>query len=110
MRSSIEDWFFGLGKKYGVNPVIFGTVYVGAIPFFLLSTAWLVRNLRRRRSPVAPLLSSAFFFVSAYLYLLVAGKNIPVWVYIFVAGMLAFGAWSTVRKVKAQVASGRQSA
>ncbi len=110
LRSSIEDWFFGLGKKYGVNPVIFGTVYVGAIPFFLLSTAWLVRNLRRRRSPVAPLLSSAFFFVSAYLYLLVAGKNIPVWVYIFVAGMLAFGAWSTVRKVKAQVASGRQSA
>ena len=103
LRSDVGGWFFGLGKNYGVDPVIFGTIYVGAIPFFLLSIAWLVRNLRGGRPAVVPLLSAAFFFVSAYLYLIIAGKNIPVWVYVFVVGMLAYGTWSTVRKVRTQV-------
>jgi len=37
-------WFMSLGKQYGVNPIIFGVIYVGAIPFFTLSIAWLVKN------------------------------------------------------------------
>jgi len=100
LRSDLEGWFFGLGKEYGVNPLIFGSIYVGAIPFFSLSIAWAVRNLRRGRPAAIPFLAAACFFVSAYLYLLVAGKNIPAWVYLVMAGMLIFGVWSTVRKVK----------
>lgn len=101
-----KDWFFGLGRQYGVNPIIFGSIYVGAIPFFSLSIAWLIRNLRRGRSPVAPILCASFCFVSAYLYLLIAGKNIPLWVYVFLGGMIAFGVYSTVRKVKAGLNEG----
>ena len=108
LRSDVDGWFLGLGRRYGVNPLIFGAIYVGAIPFFTLSIARLVVNLRRGRSAVAPLLSAAFFFVSAYLYLLLAGKNIPGWVYFFVSGMLALGIWSTIRKVRTQL--GRESA
>ncbi len=110
LRSDFEGWFLGLGRRYGVNPLIFGAIYVGAIPFFSLSIAWLVRNLRRRRPLIAPLMSSSFFFVSAYLYLLIAGKNIPGWVYVFVVAMLILGAWSMVRKVRARVATGERSA
>ena len=80
----LVDWSLSLGAKYGVNPFIFGTIYVGAIPFFSLSIAWLVRNIRRRRSPALPALSAGFWFVSAYLYLVVVGKNVPLWVYGFV--------------------------
>ncbi len=105
LRADVGIWFLGLGRRYGVDPLIFGTLYIGAIPFFSLSIAWLIRNLRRGRSIVLPLLAAGFCFVSAYLYLLVAGKNIPIWVYLFLVWMLAFGVWSTVRKVKSQVAS-----
>ena len=49
MWETIREWFFGLGPKYGVNPIIFGTIYIGAIPFFTLSIAWLNRNLRRKK-------------------------------------------------------------
>jgi len=31
---AFKDWFFSLGAQYGVNPVIFGSISVGAIPFF----------------------------------------------------------------------------
>lgn len=102
---AVRDWFFGLGARYGVNPVVFGVIYVGAIPFFTLSLAWLMRSLRRGRPIMLPALSAGFFFISAYLYLIVAGRNVPAWVYVFLAAMVVVGAWSTVKKVRTQVAA-----
>lgn len=98
--NSFVDWFMGLGEKYQVNPLIFGAIYVGAIPFFTLSVAWIVRNLRAGRSPVVPIMFTGFFFVSAYLYLIIVGRNVPLWVYGFIAALIAFGFFSTIQKVK----------
>lgn len=100
---NIYVWFMSLGETYGVNPLIFGAIYVGAIPFFTLSIGWLVRNYRKGVSIVLPVLSASFFFVSAYLYLMIAGKNVPFWVYGVVAAMLLYGAWSTYKNVKSKV-------
>lgn len=103
LYQSLRAWFLSLGQKYGVNPLVFGGIYVGAIPFFSLSVAWLIRNIRRHKSPVLPTLCASFCFVSAYLYLLVAGKDIPYWVYGFVALMIGFGIYSTSRKIRSKV-------
>lgn len=67
--NEVKEWFLSLGEKYHVDPLIFGAIYVGAIPFFLLSLSWLIRNLRRDKSIVVPVLLTGFFFISAYLYL-----------------------------------------
>ncbi len=96
-------WFMSLGKQYGVNPIIFGVIYVGAIPFFTLSIAWLVKNYRQERSIVMPMFSATFFFISAYLYLFIAGKNVPGWIYALVVAMLGYGTWATIKKVSAQI-------
>ena len=104
MWEAFTEWFLSLGPQYGVNPIIFGSIYVGAIPFFTVSVGWLVRNLRRKNSIVLPALSASFFFISAYLYLLVAGRNIPLWVYGFIAAMIAFGIYSTLKKIRTQAA------
>lgn len=98
-----QNWFFSLGDEYGVNPVIFGSIYVGAIPFFSLSIGWLVNNYRKDKSIVLPALSATFFFISAYLYLIIAGKNVPWWVYGIVVLMVVYGVWTTVRKVKSKI-------
>ncbi|MFO8232785.1 MAG: FAD-dependent oxidoreductase [Longimonas sp.] len=98
----LVDWFMGLGASYGVDPIIFGSIYVGAIPFFSMSVAWLVRNIRRESSTVAPTLSASFFALSAYLYLFWAGENLPLWVYGAVAALVAYGAFATVRTVRDQ--------
>jgi len=100
---NIYLWFMRLGENYGVNPLIFGAIYVGAIPFFTLSVGWLVRNYKTGNSIVLPVLSASFFFVSAYLYLMIVGKNVPLWVYGVVVAMLLYGAWSTYRNVKSKV-------
>jgi len=100
---AIKEWFFNLGAKYNVNPFIFGAIYVGAIPFFLLSLGWIVRSYQQKKSIVLPLLSASIFFVSAYLYLLLAGRNIPVWVYFFIAAVVAYGIFATIKKIRARI-------
>ncbi|MCA0977392.1 hypothetical protein LCM19_03335 [Qipengyuania flava] len=104
MLADLNQWFLSLGEQYGVNPYIFGAIYVGAIPFFLASIAWLVKRARAGRSTVLPTMLAGFFFVSAYLYLAIAGRNIPIWVWIFLAVLVAYGAWSTIRDTRRKIA------
>ena len=105
MIDAAHQWFLSLGEEYGVNPYIFGAIYVGAIPFFLASIAWLVKRARAGRSTLLPTMLSGFFFVSAYLYLAVVGRNIPVWVWLFLAALVAYGAWTTVRDTRRKIAA-----
>lgn len=97
---TFKTWFLGLGEHYGVNPYIFGGIYIGAIPLFFLCLGWTIRNIRANKPFVLPVLLTGFFFVSAYLYLIIAGKNIPVWVYIFIGVMVLYGVYSTVKKIR----------
>ncbi len=90
----------GLGEPYGVNPVIFGSIYVGAVPFFWLAIAWLVRNLRKRKPISGPVLMMSGCAISAYVYLIVVGQNVPLWVYVFIVAIIAYALYVTWKKVK----------
>ena len=106
LENWFRDWFANLGREYNVNPAIFGGIYLGAIPFFTLCVAWIIRSLRRKQSIVIPVLAASFFFISAYLYLLIVGRNIPAWVYIVIVFMIAFGLYPTIRKIRAKAGLG----
>ena len=107
MLQAINEWVLGLGAQYGVNPYVFAAIYIGAIPFFIGSIAWLVKRARAGRSTLLPTMLAGFFFVSAYLYLAIAGENIPVWVWVFLAALIAYGAWSQIRQTKRKIAEGQ---
>lgn len=99
---TFKDWFLSLGENYGVNPYTFGSIYIGAIPFFFLCLAWSVKNIRNKKPFVIPVLLTGFCFISAYLYLIIVGRNIPVWVYVFIAVMVLYGVYSTLKKIKSK--------
>lgn len=101
--AEVYGWMLSLGARYGVDPIIFGAIYIGAIPFFLLSIGWLVQRVRARRSLVVPLLSAGFWFVSAYLYLAIAGHDIPAWAWVLLGLLVAYGLISTIRNVRRRV-------
>lgn len=90
-------------RKYNVNPYIFVTIYIGAIPFFTVSVGWLVRNLRKKRSITLPILCAGLAFTSAYIYLIIVGKNVPFWVYMVIGLLIVFGIYSTFRKVRKEL-------
>lgn len=97
------QWFMGLSENYGVNPFIFGAIYVGAIPFFTISVGFIIRNYKQKKPITLPVLTASACFVSAYVYLMIAGENVPWWVYGVVVAMLVYGGWSTYNKVQKQV-------
>lgn len=100
----LKHWMFHLAAEYNVNPLIFGGIYIGAIPFFAASVAWLVRNIRKKKSLILPAFCTGLTFTSAYIYLIIVGHNVPVWVYFFIGIMIFYGIYSTYRKVKGQLA------
>lgn len=95
-----QDWVMGLGVQYGVNPVIFGAIYVGAIPFFLFFTGLAVKRVRSRQGAVLPITAAGLCFVSAYIYLAIVGRGIPLWVWGFLALVIAYGAWGAVKNFR----------
>ncbi len=97
------DSLMALGEGYGVNPFIFAGIYVGAIPFFLLFTGLAVRRIRSGRPAVLPVMAASLCFISAYLYLAIAGRGIPLWVWAVLALVIAYGAWSAVRSFRARI-------
>lgn len=96
----VHEWLMGLSENYNVNPYIFAGIYVGAIPFFTLSVGWIIRNKRQNKAITLPVLSTGFFLSSAYIYLMIAGENVPVWVYVLIIGLLGYGMYATFRKIK----------
>lgn len=104
MLQNTLDWLtattVALSDEYGVDPVIFGALYFGTMPLFALSVAWWIRSFRRGGSTLLPASVTGLLFIAAYLYVLVAGRNLPVWVYLFMAAMLALGGVSTWRQLK----------
>lgn len=95
-----QAWFLGLGAQYGVDPLIFGAIYVGMIPVFLFASAWTVRRLRARRPATLPIALTGFAFVAAYVYLAIAGRGIPWWVWAVLVAFIGAGAWSAVRDLR----------
>lgn len=100
MLASINDWFLGLGADYGVNPYIFGGIYVGAIPFFLATMGWMVRRKRRGKPITLQVLLAGFLAMSAYIYLLFAGENLAWWVYALIAVLVLYSIYSLIQKIR----------
>ena len=56
-------WFFALGDQYGVDPIVFGSIYVGAIPLFALSVALLIKTNQSQKSLTFPMISAGLWFI-----------------------------------------------
>ncbi len=105
MVGEAVEWLLRLGDDYGVDPLVYALIWVGSLPLLLLSLAWLVRALRRRQSAVPALGLAAFFFLAPTLYVLLAGRNLPGWVYALLVGLAVVGAITTIRRVRMQLRS-----
>ncbi len=105
MFEAINDWFMGLGAEYGVNPYIFGGIYVGAIPFFLATMAWMVKRKRMGEPITLQIIIAGFLAMSSYIYLVFVGRNLAWWVYGLIALLIAYSIWSLVKKIREPVSA-----
>lgn len=105
MVGDAVEWVLRLGDDYGVDPLVYALIWIGSLPFFLLSLAWLVRALRRRKGVPLALGLTAFFFLAPTLYVFLSGRNLPGWVYVLLVGLAVVGAITTIRRVRMRLGS-----
>ncbi|RCH53668.1 hypothetical protein DJ568_16665 [Mucilaginibacter hurinus] len=94
-----ESWVNSLGKRYGVNPLILGTLYFLSKVSMVSFLGWAFKRLRRKQTILVPVLLAAVSFSVPYTYIIIAGRNIPAWVYLFIVLMLGYGGFVIWRKV-----------
>lgn len=96
---SFIEWMYSFGEQYGVNPLIFALLYFGTIPLSLLSFSFLIRNFQRKKSLFFPILGMSLSFIGTYIYLFIVGKNIPIWVWCLIVGIMIYGSYILILKI-----------
>jgi pyruvate/2-oxoglutarate dehydrogenase complex dihydrolipoamide dehydrogenase (E3) component len=101
----MNDWLASvsaLADSYGVNLVIFASIYIGAIPVFWIGVAWIVRNLRKKVSITLPVLFTGLVTISSYLYVIAVGKDVPAWVYAVIGALILYGIFALAMNIRAK--------
>lgn len=88
-----------LGVQYSVDPWIFAFFYFGLAPVVWISAAIAIKNLRNDKPAALMLTLFGVTFFSPYIYVLYAGKNLPVWVYAVIIGLICLGVINLYRKI-----------
>jgi hypothetical protein len=97
-----KDWVISLGEKHEVDPLLLGCLYLVSKLCFFTFLGWVLKNLRAKKPFLFPLLFACCSFSLPYLYLVIAGRNISIWVYLFIAALFIYGAFSIWKKVTAK--------
>ena len=94
-------------ETYGVNPVVFLVILFGASPVFYYSLYRMGRAVAKKALNEVSLWSMIFLVstTAPYLYVLVAGRNLPWWVYIIIGLLLGQVVWSLVRRLRKKPAA-----
>lgn len=96
---AVNTWL----SKYGVNSTVFAIVEVGSSVPYGIGSARCVTSLidRRRRAATLWGLMGAVGFISPDLYMLTAGKSMPVLTYVIIIAVVAtLGAISVVGLIR----------
>ena len=97
----IREWVIELGEKHDVDPLTLGGLYLVSKVSFLFFLGWALKNLRAKKTLLVQVLLAAVSFSIPYMYLIIAGRNIPVWVYVFIVLMFGYGGFSIWKKITA---------
>ncbi len=102
LLSQIESIMNIARDRYGVNPAIFLVLYLGCAPFWYYSIFRTLRAAANRSMNEAMLWSAVFLCatIAPFVYVILFGRNIPWWVYVLIAILVAQGIVSLVTKLK----------
>jgi hypothetical protein len=94
-----KDWLISLGEKHNVDPLLLGLLYLVSKLSLIFFLAWVVKNLRSKKPYVSQLLFAAVSFSVPYTYIIIAGRNLSVWVYIIIGLIFIYGGYTIWKKL-----------
>lgn len=98
----LAEWLRNIQSIYRINPYIFAAIYLSSVPFFWISIYKIIagissKNYRQMRV-FALVLAAAV--IAPFLYVALFGRNLPVWFWLFAALVLAYSAYSVVKRIR----------
>ncbi|WP_374948865.1 hypothetical protein [Mucilaginibacter sp.] len=99
----LKDWVIELGEKHSVDPLVLGSLYLVSKLSFFTFIGFLLKNLKDKKPILTLILFAAASFSLPYMYLIIAGRNIPFWVYLFIVVMFFYGGFTIYKKVTEKV-------
>ncbi|BDI29925.1 hypothetical protein CCAX7_19760 [Capsulimonas corticalis] len=104
MLTHLWEHVHTLSVRYGVDPVVFGVLYIAHHPLFWGTMAWLAARVRQRRRVVLQIVLGVFFWVMPYAYILLFSRHLPVWVYPIVGVVLVIGGRHAIGEIRKNLA------
>jgi len=102
LNLDIPAWLAGIRKTYGVNPLIFGGLYMAGVFPFWFAIYKIIAGLKnkdfRQVRIFAFLLGIAI--ILPFLYVAVFGRNLPYWFWIIGGLMILSSVYSVWRRLK----------
>lgn len=96
-----------LGAQYGVNPFVFGVLYLAHHPLFWGTMAWLAARARRKQPIRLQVVLGVVFWFMPYAYVFLFGRGLPVWAWAFAVVFVAVGGTHTVREIRRRILNAR---
>lgn len=98
--SSVGSSILATSSAYGVDPFIFAFLYFGLAPLVWVSAGLTVRNLKSQKPVGLLLVIFIVTFLSPYVYIVYAGKNLSIWVYLIIIGLAGIGLVKFASKIR----------
>jgi hypothetical protein len=98
----LKDWLIDLGEDHNVNPFVFGGLYLTGKLLLLSFLARALKFFRSKKPILMPLAAAATGFSLPYIYLVIAGRNLSIWIYILIGAIFILGAFSIWKKITAK--------
>ena len=101
MSLDVAAWLAGIRKTYGVNPLIFGALYLAGVFPFWLSIYKIIAGLKNK--DLRPVRVFGFVLgiaiILPFLYVAVFGRNLPYWFWIVGGVIILFSLYSGRRRL-----------
>ncbi|UCC12899.1 MAG: hypothetical protein JSW02_05080 [candidate division WOR-3 bacterium] len=102
MIEFVQSWLADIQSNYGVNPVIFGIIYVVCVLPFWISIYKIIAGLKnRRRGQVTTFtLILGFTILAPFVYVAFFGRNLPAWFWVVAAVVISYSVYSVLRRIR----------
>jgi Na+/melibiose symporter-like transporter len=101
---NIYDYYFEISTKYAVNPIVFISIHAVCTPLLILVIWWLLRTKKLGKPIIAPLLCAIVLYNIANVYLVIVGRNIPLYIYLMLILFTLYSGYISVSKIREKLA------
>jgi hypothetical protein len=101
---NVYGYYLEISTKYAVNPVVFISIHAVCTPLLMLNIWWLLRTKKQGKPIITPMLCAIVLYNIANVYLVVVGRNIPLYIYLMLVAFTIYSGYISVKKIREKLA------